>query len=117
MSKRTCSDKQFFVWKIGRLNGLYEKMCLFSWRKFDCYLIRFQKGFQLPLHTDPAPNGYIHNRLNILIYGDDAYVGNYVWKFWRIMFFNAGMVHGTCMLTRPRMLLSFGWLSKERKNG
>lgn len=100
-------------WTTGRQGSGYEKAKIFSTPFLDCYLIRYHVGFKLPLHTDPV-QGKLHYRLNILLRGEDAYVGQYLWRRRRIICFRSDLPHGTYKLTRPRLILSFGWVRKVR---
>lgn len=95
-------------WLKGRQGGKYEKKCLWQTRWFDMYLIRFEKGFSLPYHKDPV-GGRNHYRLNFLLKGEDVFVGEHVFKFWRVVLFRADQLHGTRKLTRDRLLFSIGW--------
>ena len=56
-------------WEMGRQGGGYRKMKLFSSekRKMDIYLLHFPEGSEVPIHIDPAPEGFIHQRLNIFL--------------------------------------------------
>ena len=95
-------------WQKGRQKGQYEKLKLFSFICIDCYLIRYKPGYQLPMHIDKV-EGKKHYRLNILLKGEDAYVGEYLFKIGRVVCFRSDLLHGTTKLTKKRMLLSFGW--------
>lgn len=95
------------TWEVGRQGQGYRKKRIFSFINVDMYLIAFDKGFKLPMHTD-AVSGKKHYRLNILLKGEDAYIGNYIFKFWRIILFRSDQIHGTVELTRDRLLLSIG---------
>ena len=56
-------------WVDGRQGGGYRKMLLFSSvkRQLDVYLLHFPEGSEVPIHVDPAPEGFIHKRLNIFL--------------------------------------------------
>lgn len=97
-----------FKWNNGRQGGDYQNMKIISCKWFDLYLIRFKAGFKLPVHVD-AVTGRTHHRLNIRLYGEDAYFGDYIWKWWRFIHFRSDQPHGTDKLKRNRMLLSIGW--------
>lgn len=55
----------------------HEGSISFLWRLFpegtpverDSYLLFYPQGSHIPLHTDPAPEGHDHYRLNILLAG------------------------------------------------
>lgn len=55
-----------FNWIKGRQNTGYEKLKLFQFLVFDCYILRYKVGDFIPLHNDPVP-GYRHFRLNIIL--------------------------------------------------
>lgn len=96
-------------WESGRQLGKYKKMKLLPTTFFDCYLVKFEPGFALGIHTDPIKGGHRHYRCNILLQGEDAYVGDHVYRSKRIVLFRADLKHGTNMITKPRTLLSIGW--------
>lgn len=99
-------------WQDGRQGKGYSKLCLAKCRWFDCYLIRFSAGFQLPVHSDEV-TGKRHYRLNILLRGEDAYVGDSIFRWWRIVLFRADQPHGTTLLSKDRLLFSIGWSLKH----
>lgn len=98
-------------WIDGRQGGGYKKLPIIRCRFFDCWLIKYNAGFELPIHCDEIV-GFVHHRLNILIYGEDAYIGESDWKVWRVTKFVSSLPHGTTKLSRPRLILSFGWKRK-----
>lgn len=57
-----------FKWVQGRQNSGYFKMCLFRSKllKMDMYLLKFEKGVEVPWHTDPAKTGR-HFRFNLYL--------------------------------------------------
>lgn len=95
-------------WENGRQGEGYQKLKVFGILGCDCYLIRFWPGYQLPMHRDEVV-GKRHYRLNILLRGEDAYVGLHIFKWWRFILFRSDWMHGTLRLNEPRLLLSFGW--------
>lgn len=99
-------------WRKGRQGDGYEKLKIFHLPFLDCWLIRYNKGFKLPIHSDGV-EGKRHYRLNILIKGEDAYIGNSIFRWWRVVLFRADMPHGTRELTRNRLIFSLGWAIKE----
>jgi len=101
-----------FRWGDGRLSGSYKKLKLLHTIWFDTYLIKFYRGYHLPIHIDPI-RGYKHYRLNILLKGEDAYIGEYIFKWGRIIVFEASLPHGTTTLSKDRLLLSIGWKRKD----
>lgn len=52
-----------FNWQKGRQNTGYEKLKIFQFLTFDCYILRYKVGDSIPTHTDPV-EGYRHYRLN-----------------------------------------------------
>lgn len=99
---------KYFKWNNGRQGGAYQNMLLFSCRFFDCYLIKFKSGFKLPIHVDEVTDKQ-HYRMNFLIYGEDAYEGNHIFRWRRIVIFRPDQPHGTKKLNRKRLLFSIGW--------
>lgn len=95
-------------WIPGRQGGDYWKLPVIQTKWFDTWLIKFAPGYELPPHFDPV-DGKIHYRCNIRLYGEDAYRGAYLFRFWRIIVFRADRLHYCIKLTKPRMLLSIGW--------
>jgi len=60
---------KLFRWQKGRQLTGYEKMPLLilHWPiKFDCYLLRFDKGHEIPPHIDEVTRGR-HFRLNLVL--------------------------------------------------
>lgn len=60
------------MWEVGRSanpKAPYFKWLLFISRKLkmDAYILRYPPGSKIDFHTDPAPKGYSHFRLNIVI--------------------------------------------------
>jgi hypothetical protein len=56
-------------WQRGRQGTGYDKMLLATapWPlPFDCYLIRYPDGSEIPPHTDPVQSGR-HYRLNLVL--------------------------------------------------
>ena len=58
-----------FKWMAGRQVEGYQKMLLVSLFRFDVYLIKYPPNFELPVHVDPAPEGFEHHRMNITLRG------------------------------------------------
>ena len=100
-------------WEQGRQLGKYSKLKITANRLFDMYLVKFEPGFALAIHTDPIKGGRRHYRCNIRLYGEDAYNGAHVFRWGRIIIFRADLKHGTKFINRPRMLLSIGWSRKH----
>ena len=108
-------------WRPGRQDGKYEKLLLATskWLKFDCYLLWFHQGCEVPPHRDPVKPGYRHHRLNITLKmpfrGGEVYVNGPCrqWFKKRIMLFRPDVHrHGMTKPHSPMMMLSIGWLTK-----
>ena len=56
-------------WELGRQNTGYEKLKLFSFWRFDAYILRFKPGAYVDYHRDRInfPRERKHFRLNILL--------------------------------------------------
>ena len=57
-----------FKWETGRQGTGYKKLTLLMSKRWmrDAYVIFYPKGSYIPTHTDPAPQGYVHKRVNII---------------------------------------------------
>jgi hypothetical protein len=112
-----------FKWEIGRQESIYYKMKIFEskYLKMDMYILKYIVGSYLPVHKDPSPEGYSHNRLNIVLKTPDC--GGYFYKEGEF-FSNKKRIHKlissrenhgmTPIVKGSRYVLSFGWLSKEK---
>src|ERR1035438_10358800 len=99
-------------WQKGRQGTGYDKLCLFQSKLFqcDCYLIDYPKNTSIPTHTDPVP-GKRHYRINILLWGEDKFVGDALFKSKHITFFRLDiMPHAVSEVSTRRIILSFGWV-------
>lgn len=58
-----------FKWVQGRQDTGYYKMVLMLSKKlsFDCYLLKFEEGVEVPWHYDPVKSGKKHYRLNVYL--------------------------------------------------
>ena len=107
-------------WTKGRQNGGYEKMLLYQFKLFskgfDCYLLRYKVGDEIPAHTDPV-EGKKHYRLNIelkqaLVGGDLFFYKKRHWehqyKLW--VFFRSDLQPHkvTRVIVGERIVLTFG---------
>jgi hypothetical protein len=121
-----------FKWMLGRQNKVdgtpgYFKMKLaevawprvFSRKRsatnrggFDVYLLKYEPGFFLPLHTDPVPSPLRHYRLNIVFSGAgvfecDKTIFNI---FNRVILFRPDLhAHSMQNGGKIRRILSIGW--------
>jgi hypothetical protein len=86
-------------WIKGRQGTGYEKFKVFEFGfpKFggmDCYLLRYNVGDRIPVHTDPVP-GKRHYRVNFELkkanLGGKLYVKDPIIKFWRFCFFRSDL--------------------------
>lgn len=101
---------KLFTWIKGRQESGYRKMCLFQFNKSDCYLIHYPVGSSIPTHTDPVPT-HKHYRFNLRLLGEDAYVGDYIFKIGRLIFFRPDiMPHSVKQVSSERYILSFGFV-------
>lgn len=101
-------------WHPGRQNPSYEKFMLWNFWRCDCYLIRYKAGSAVDWHFDPCKEGYKHYRLNIRIYGEDAFLGRVIWRWWRFILFRPDITcHAVKRLKSRRLILSIGWLKHE----
>ena len=108
------------MWKRGRQETGYFKLKLLQLKNFDCYLLKFPQGSEIPEHIDPVMFKR-HYRLNIVL--KKARVGG---KFlahsgkkpiinWpRVILFRPDVTsHGVSKIEKgTRYVLSFGWALK-----
>ena len=103
------------TWTTGRRSTDYYKLKLFSFWRFDCYLIKYDQSFQLDLHIDEVP-GFQHHRCNIQIYGERAMYflepPYFTSAKHRVNIFRADKPHGLYFTSRRGLMLSFGWIKK-----
>lgn len=106
-----------FRWRPGRRNSGYSKMLLAGGRTWDCWLLRYPVGSEVPLHHDPIP-GRRHYRLNITLLGradDVELLGTAIARGHRWMLFRPDIVsHRLPTLARPRLDISIGWTRPGR---
>jgi len=108
-------------WSKGRQDSGYKKIKLFVSKqyRFDCYLIKYEKGDFIPKHKDNVDDKYIHNRINVLLKkadkGGEFYCDNYKIFLNRIIFFQASEeIHSVSKIEKgTRLILSIGWLTKK----
>lgn len=120
---------KLFRWEHGRQGGGYSKLTLVSSKllKLDLHLIRFPPNTRAKWHTDSAPEGYEHHRINVTLRRPRVGCGgltliydrNYV-RPWlatkRIYYFRPDLQRHTVTEVRlgSLLLLSLGWLRKKR---
>ena len=81
----------------------------------DCYLIHYPIGSSIPTHTDPVTNKK-HYRFNLRIKGEDAYVGDTLFKLGRLIFFRPDiMPHSVKEVSSERLVLSIGFACSNSK--
>lgn len=84
---------------------------------FDCYLLRFREGAEIPEHTDPVDDRR-HFRLNVVLKkassGGEFRCREPIYASARIKFFRPDLVsHSvTPVLDGVRYVLSVGWVLK-----
>lgn len=109
-------------WEEGRQGSGYYKMKLLESKlfKFDVYLLKFPKESFIMRHTDPAPDGYEHHRLNVIL--NQRFNGGIFYqndtpatKSTRIIKFRPDLLsHRVSRVTaETRYVLSVGWLNEK----
>lgn len=106
-------------WEVGRQGTGYKKKLLLTglWPvPFDCYLLKYEKGSEIPSHKDPNQNGR-HYRLNIVIWkagkGGEFLTESSIFESKRIKLFRPDIAtHSVTRVEGVRYVLSIGWLRK-----
>jgi hypothetical protein len=99
-----------FNWSPGRQGTGYRKLCLWEFKKFDCWVIDYPIGSSAPSHTDPCTLGR-HYRFNILLSGKDNFTGKTIYSSNRIKFFRPDInIHSVNETDCRRVVLSFGFI-------
>ncbi len=110
-------------WQSGRQRSGYEKMLLVACPvviPFDCYLLRFREGAEIPEHTDPV-DGRRHYRLNIVLRaaraGGEFICSAPIFASRRIKLFRPDVApHAVTRVERgTRYVLSIGWVRRGRR--
>jgi hypothetical protein len=110
-----------FRWQRGRQAGGYDKMLLLTgyWPlPFDCYLLRFPTGAEIPPHVDQVKSGR-HFRLNLLLRrakaGGEFVCADPLYESRRIKYFRPDIsTHSVSkVIAGSRLLLSIGWIRKD----
>jgi hypothetical protein len=114
---------QMVRWQRGRQGTGYDKMLLLTapWPlPFDCYLIRYPDGSEIPPHTDPVAAGR-HYRLNVILKaprsGGEFVCAKPLFATTRIKLFRPDTCEHsvTRVVGGSRYVLSVGWmLGKNR---
>jgi hypothetical protein len=95
-------------WTPGRQGTGYRKLLLAQGRRFDLYVIDYPPGTSVPTHVDPVP-GRRHWRANLRLWGDDAFDGDAVVRFGRLVVFRPDVTpHAVSTVRRRRVVLSLG---------
>jgi hypothetical protein len=105
-----------FKWQKGRQGTGYDKMLLATlpWPiPFDCYLLRYPDGSEIPPHRDPVAKGK-HFRLNVILKqskGGQFTCENPIFESKRVKFFRPDLsLHSVTKVKGTRYVFSFGWL-------
>lgn len=116
---------EWLTWKKGRQHSGYERLLLIKSSfplPFDMYIIRYKEGDHIPYHTDPAPKGRKHFRLNIFLRsaelgGEFLTKGRTIYSSKYVQLFRPDITeHAVSKIERgKRLVLSIGWLLKEKK--
>jgi len=104
-----------FNWQEGRQGTGYRKLQLLSSKLLSCdaYIIDYKPNTHIPTHTDPV-KGKRHYRLNILLWGNDEFVGETIFSTKRIKFFRPDIAaHSVSNVRSRRVIFSFGFAVKE----
>ncbi|WOI53197.1 2OG-Fe(II) oxygenase [Parvularcula sp. LCG005] len=108
-------------WVRGRQASGYDKMLLATLPiplPWDCYLLRFPTGSEIPPHTDPV-TGKRHYRLNIVIrqadVGGEFFCADPIYATRRIKFFRPDRSEHAVSRVEAgtRYVLSIGWVRRS----
>lgn len=101
---------KIFKFTEGRQHGGYFKSKLFEHKFYDMYLIHYPAKSFISTHIDPVKNKK-HYRLNIIIQGEDNFIGNTIYSSNRIKFFRPDInPHSVKPVNKDRLILSFGYV-------
>jgi hypothetical protein len=112
-----------FRWQRGRQGTGYDKMLLATARwplSFDCYLIRYPEGSEIPPHTDPVKTGR-HFRLNVILKsspsGGEFVCATPIFATKRIKIFRPDQCEHsvTRVVGGSRYVFSVGWVLTDNK--
>ena len=122
VSKTRDNWLKWLRWEPGRQGTGYDK-CLIVTSPFpvpfDCYLLRFPDGTEIPPHRDPVKTGR-HYRLNVVVKrapsGGDFICADPILDWGRLKFFRSDRsIHSvTRVVGGSRYVLSIGWVLKSR---
>lgn len=108
----------FLRWRNGRQHTGYEKMLLLANPfnlPFDCYLLRYRSGAEIPDHTDPVDDKK-HFRLNLVLRkakaGGEFLCSEPIYESERIKYFRPDLARHSVSLVEEgtRYVLSIGWV-------
>lgn len=111
------------TWISGRQNTGYQRKTLFESVLFrcDCHILRYKKHSYIPPHIDPAPPGFKHYRLNVVIksckLGGELKLDHQPqFQLGPIVVFRPDInVHSVSEVYEgTRYVFSIGWLCKEK---
>jgi hypothetical protein len=93
----------------GRQNYFYNKLKIYSFWRFDCYLIGYSAGCAVGYHTDDVANKK-HYRLNIQLLGKNrlCHTDNFLKLRGRFDLFRADRMHSFGVTLEKGLILSFG---------
>jgi len=107
-------------WRSGRQETGYEKLLLLANSfvlPFDCYLLRYRKGAEIPEHTDPVTDKK-HYRLNVVLKhardGGEFVCSDPIFERSRIKIFRPDQSpHGVSRVNDgTRYVFSLGWVRR-----
>lgn len=116
--------KGWLKWQRGRQGTGYDKMLLATAHfpmPFDCYLLRYPKGSEIPSHTDPVSDKR-HYRLNVVVWragaGGEFVCKSPIFETSRIKFFRPDACeHAVTRVTQgSRYVVSLGWVLPQKKS-
>ncbi len=109
-------------WERGRLGTGYEKLKLFSSARLRCdaWLLRSGVGAAVPSHVDPAPPGFRHLRVNVILWpareGGHFLAVDSLIDLPRLKVFYSDRAHAvTPIRAGSRLVLSIGVLLRARQ--
>jgi hypothetical protein len=117
---------KYWKWEKGRQRSGYEKMLLAkaAWPiPFDCYLLKFPEGSEVPWHKDLSPRpGWDHYRINVVLRpaelgGDFRAKGGPLLNFPRFKAFRPDRIEHavTKIVSGERLVLSIGFLIRRKE--
>jgi len=105
---------KLFRWNLGRQNAGYKTLPFFISKWFDLYLLKYEVGDGIGLHSDLTP-GRKHYRINIIIWnsaiGGKFNCQNMIYESSRIKIFRPDInTHSVDkILSGKRLVLLIGW--------